>query len=251
MTEEQENEEYNESESNELESNESESNYSEKKPRKIVIPGETIVSGLNYLPGEGTRRDGNNIVASRFGLEDESGRLIRVIPLSGIYMPRRGNVVLGQVLDVTFNGWIMDINAPYQSFLPLMECPRHFNKYDLTENIAIGDMVCCKVSSVKPRGVDLTIKSRGLGKIEEGMIIHINSNKVPRVIGKEGSMINLIKTDTNCDIIVGQNGVIWVKGNNVSDELFAKEAITYVTEKSFVEGLTDKMKEWLEKHKKK
>jgi len=241
----QENEEFNESENNETEES-----YSEKKPRKVVIPGEVIVSGLNYLPGDGTRREGNDIVASRFGLEDESGRLIRVIPLSGIYMPRRGNVVLGQVLDVTFNGWIMDINAPYQSFLPLMECPRHFNKYDLTENIAIGDLVCCKVSSVKPRGIDLTIKGRGLGKLEEGMIIQINSNKVPRVIGKEGSMINLIKTETNCDIIVGQNGVIWIKGSNVSDELFAKEAIIFVTEKSFVEGLTDKMKEWLEKQKK-
>ena len=104
---------------------------------------------------------------------------------------------------------------------------------------------------LKQKGIDLTARGKNLGKLEEGMIIRINSNKVPRVIGKEGSMINLIKTESNCDITVGQNGIIWIRGNNVEDELFAEKAIIFVTEKSFVEGLTDKTKEWLEKNKKK
>ncbi len=40
--------------------------------------------------------------------------------------------------------------------------------------------------------------------------------------------------------------VIWIKGNSVDDELFAKEAISYVTEKSFIDGLTEKIEKWLE-----
>jgi len=103
--------------------------------------------------------------------------------------------------------------------------------------------------SSKRKGIDLTIKSRGLGKLEGGMLININSNKVPRVIGKAGSMINLIKDATGCDITVGQNGIIWIRGNKIEDELFAKEAIKFVTEKSFIGGLTDKTKEWLEEKK--
>lgn len=217
--------------------------------REIVIPGETIVFGQEYLPGEWTKREGKDIVALRFGLAEKSGRLVKIIPLSGTYMPRKGNVVIGRVLDITFNGWLMDIDAPYQSFLPAMEASKFVNKNDLSECYDIGDMIAVKVLSVKRKGIDLTARGRNLGKLEEGMIIKINSNKVPRVIGKEGSMINLIKNKSNCDITVGQNGTIWIKGNKVEDELFAEKAILFVTEKSFIDGLTEKTKEWLEKNK--
>ncbi len=221
-----------------------------KEKRKMMIPGEVIVTGPDYLPGEWTKRDGQDIIALRFGLADISDRLVKIIPLSGTYMPRKGNVIIGRVVDITFNGWIMDIDAPYPSFLPVLECSRFVNKNDLSECYDIGDMVAVKILSIKRKGIDLTAKGRNLGKLEEGMIIKINSNKVPRVIGKEGSMINLIKDATNCDITVGQNGIIWIRGNRIEDELFAEKAISFVTEKSFVEGLTDKTKEWLEKNKK-
>ena len=213
--------------------------------REIVIPGEEIISGAEYLPGDGTRREGNKIIASRFGLTDISGRLIKIIPLSGVYIPRPGNVVIGRVVDITFNGWLLDIKAPYSSFLPVSEAPR-FIRGDLSEFYDIGDMIVCKVDSVKRKGIDLTAKLRGLGKLEDGMIIFINSNKVPRVIGREGSMVKIIKDNTKCDIVVGQNGVVWIKGENVDSELKAKDAINYVVNKSYIEGLTDKVKEWFE-----
>ena len=66
--------------------------------KTIVIPGEIIKEGEDYLPGEGTRREGKSIIASRFGLKDEQNRLVRVIPLSGVYIPRRGNLVIGSVV---------------------------------------------------------------------------------------------------------------------------------------------------------
>ena len=218
--------------------------------RELVIPGETIATGQDFLPGENTKREGKDIVALRFGLADKSDRLIKIIPLSGVYIPRRGNTVIGKVEDISFNGWMVNINAPYGSFLSLAECPRFVNKNELQEFLDLGDMVVCKVWSVKRKGVDLTIKSRGLGKLEGGIIMYINSNKVPRVIGKAGSMINLIKQATNCDITVGQNGVIWIRGNKIEDELFAEKAIRFVTEKSFIDGLTDKTQKWLESQKK-
>jgi len=221
-----------------------------EKKREVTIPGEIIVSGRDYLPGDGTRREEDDIVASRYGLVDISGRLVKIIPLSGIYMPRAGNVVIGRVSDVTFNGWIMEVNAPYQSFLPVSEYPR-FIKGDLTEFYDIGDMIACKVNSVKRKGIDLTLKGQGLGKLEGGIIIFINSNKVPRVIGREGSMIRLIKQETGCEIVVGQNGIIWIQGNSVEDELKAKNAIMFVVSKSFVDGLTEKVEDWFKKNGKK
>ena len=219
------------------------------KKRSIAIPGEIIKTGKEYLPGDGTRREGDSIVSSRFGLQDEFGRFIRVIPLSGVYIPRKGNLVIGKVMDITFNGWIIDIGGPYSSFLMINEYPKYIESDDLDSYIAIGDLVLCKVFRTKRKGVDLTMKSRGLGKIDDGMIIQINSNKVPRVIGKEGSMINLIKDSTKCDITVGQNGVIWIKGNSVEDELFAKKAILFVVERSYIQGLTDAVKKYLDEEK--
>jgi exosome complex component RRP4 len=220
-----------------------------EETRKIVIPGEAIVEGNDYLPGEGTERRGEEIVALRYGLAEESNKLIRVIPLSGVYHPRRGNVVIGKVENITFNGWIIDIETAETAFLPLTEVPKFINKGELEDFLDIGEMVVAKISGVNTKGVDLSIKIKGLGKIEEGIILKINPNKVPRVIGKEGSMIKMIKDHTNCNITVGQNGLIWIKGDKVDEELKAKEAILFVSDRSFIHGLTDELKNWLEKRK--
>ncbi|HLA23144.1 MAG TPA: exosome complex RNA-binding protein Rrp4 [Candidatus Nanoarchaeia archaeon] len=217
--------------------------------RKIIIPGEVLSPEGKTLPGEGTEKRNNEIVSLKYGLLEESNGLTKVIPLSGIYNPRKGNVVIGKVDNLTFNGWVIDINYIENAFLTLSEVPRFVSKNNMEEVLEMGDMVVAKVFDVNKRGVDLTIKGRGFGKIEQGVIIEINSNKVPRVIGKEGSMINLIKEETGCEITVGQNGIIWISGRKVEDELLAKKAINFITENSYVEGLTDEVKKFFEEEK--
>ena len=217
--------------------------------REIVIPGEIIAKGNDYLPGEGTEKKAEEIIAIRYGLAEESNRLIKVIPLSGIYQPRKGNVIIGEVENITFNGWIINIGTSEHAFLSLMEVPRYVNKDGLDEVMDIGDMVVAKIWGINKRGIDLSIKSRGLGRLEKGMIINVNSNKVPRIIGKEGSMISLIKDETNCRITVGQNGLIWIEGDKIEDEILAKRAIKFVAQNSFISGLTEKLKKWFKGEK--
>jgi len=213
-----------------------------KTERKLVIPGETIVSGDN-LPGDFTRKEGKEIIANRYGLA-EIGKVVKIIPISGVFEPRRGNTVIGRVSDINFSGWQMEIGGPYSAFLPLAECPRFIDRNNLQEFAGIGDVIVAKTYGVKKGSIDLTLKSRGLGKLEGGRLIKINPHKVPRVIGKEGSMISLIKDETGCNMTVGQNGLIWIKGSSVENELFAKKAILFVTENSFVSGLTEEVKKW-------
>jgi len=196
------------------------------------------------LPGDGTEKQGNNIIALKFGLAEEQDRLVKVIPLSGVYIPRRGNVVIGRVTNVTFNGWCIDIDTSENSFLPLAEVPRFINKNELEEMMDIGDMVVAKIWNIGGRGIDLSINSRGLGKIDEGLVIKVNPHKVPRIIGKEGSMINLIKEKTKCEITVGQNGFIWIQGKKIEEEILSKNAINFICEKSFVSGLTEEVENW-------
>lgn len=218
--------------------------------REITIPGEVIAKGEDFLPGEGTSKRGNEIIANKYGLLEESNKLVKIIPLSGVYLPRRGNVVIGKIENITFNGWVTDIKTPENSFLSLMEVPRYVDKNGLDEVFDFGEMIVAKIVGINKRGIDITVKGRGLGKIEHGIIVEVNPNKVPRVIGKEGSMINLIKDETKCNITVGQNGLIWIQGNSVEDELYAKKAISFIVENSFVEGLTEEMKKWFEEEKK-
>jgi len=220
-----------------------------EKTRKIGVPGEIIASGDDYLPGEGTVRDGSNIISQRYGIVEESGKLIKIIPLSGVFIPRRGNVVIGKIDDISFNGWMADINSAASSFLPVADVPRYLDKNNLNEFLDIGDFFSAKIKGVKGRGIDLTLDGRGLGKLEGGIIIFINPNKVPRVIGKEGSMVKLIKDKTNCKITVGQNGLVWIRGDKIEDELFAKKVILFVTEKSFMSGLTEKVEKFMEGNK--
>ena len=219
--------------------------------RKLIIPGEVIIKGKEYLPGEWTEKKGEEIIALRFGVAEEQDKLVKVIPISGPYQPRRGNVVIGQIVNIMGSGWFMDIDTPENAFLPVSEFPRYVNKGELAEVLPLGSVVVAKIFNMDKRGIDLTLRDRGsFGRIEDGMIVKVNSNKVPRIIGKEGSMINLIKEETGCNITVGQNGIIWISGKDTESELHAKEAIMFITEKFFLEGLTEEVKNWFETRKK-
>src|SRR3989338_6110182 len=223
------------------EETESENKFEEKETkteRRLVIPGETVVSGEDYLPGDFTKKEGNEIIANRYGLAEISGRVVKIIPVSGVFEPRRGNTVIGSVEDITFSGWMIDIGGPYSSFLPLMECPRFVERNNLAEFADIGDVLSLKILGVKKGGIDLTLKFRGLGRLDGGRVIKINPHKVPRIIGKEGSMINLIKDKTRTEITVGQNGFIWIRGG-LEGENKAEETIKLIVQESTSSGLTD------------
>lgn len=222
---------------------------SEPQSRTIVVPGEIITSGEDFLPGEGARREGNDIIASRYGLAEKIGRVVKIIPLSGAFIPRRNNVVIGRVSDIVHSGWIIDIDYASNGFLPLMESPRFVNKHEMDQFLAIGDMVAAKVWSVSAKGVDLAMKGKGLGKIEGGFTFRINPSRVPRVIGREGSMINLIKENTGCNITIGQNGWIWIKGNDIDSEIKARKSIEFIADKVLVSGLTEQVEAWFSKNK--
>jgi exosome complex component RRP4 len=224
------------------------SENSEESKRKIVVPGEIIISGDDYLPGEGTRREGSDILSNKYGLAEKIGRVIKIIPLSGAFVPRRNNVILGRIIDYTHNGWLIDIDYAGNSFLGVAEAPRFINKNELDQFLAIGDMISAKIWSVSGKSVDLSLKGKGLGKLEGGFVFRISPSRVPRIIGREGSMINLIKEKTGCNITVGQNGWIWIKGDNIDSEIKARKVIEFVADKVYIDGLTDKVEEWFEEN---
>ncbi|MBU2496935.1 MAG: exosome complex protein Rrp4 [Nanoarchaeota archaeon] len=221
----------------------------ESKERKLVVPGQIVVKGLDFLPGDGTIREGDNIVAIKFGLLDTVGRLVKVIPLTGAYYPKKEDIVIGKIIDITPVGWVVNFNGPSTGFITLAEGTREYveKNADLTKYYDFGDLVAARVIAVKARTVDLSMKGPGLRKLDGGLIVKVNTHKVPRVIGRQGSMVNLIKEETNCNIAVGQNGIIWIKGRTIEAELVARNAIKQVEEFSHTNDLTEKIKELLTK----
>lgn len=213
--------------------------------RQIVIPGETIVSGNEFLPGDGVYRDGTDVVAGRYGIANVVEKHVRVVPISGAYYPRRGNTIIGTVVDITFNGWLINFGGAQNAFLSVSEVPRYINKNEMREFLDFGESVIVKVWDVKSRGVDVSMKMRGFGKITGGMVISVGPNKVPRIIGKEGSMIKLIKSATGCDVTVGQNGKVWISGKDNDSEVATKKIIEFIADNVTIAGLTEKVENFI------
>src|SRR3989339_385905 len=212
-----------------------------KEKRQIVIPGEVIVSGNEFLPGDGAYRDGVDVVANRWGIANIFEKHVRVVPVSGAYYPRRGNTIIGTIVDITFNGWLIDFGGAQNAFLPVAEVPIYVNKNEMAEFLNFGETVIVKVWDVKSRGVDVSMKMRGYGKIDGGMIVSVGANQVPRIIGKEGSMVKMIKDATGCDVTVGQNGKVWISGKDTDKEVSAKKIVEFIAENVLLPGLTEKV----------
>ena len=90
------------------------------------------------------------------------------------------------------------------------------------------------------------MKDSGLRKIEGGQLVEIAHSKISRVIGKSGSMIQMLKNMTDCRIFVGQNGRIWIDGDDENVEV-AAEAIKIIEAEARSANLTDRVREFIEK----
>lgn len=222
------------------------------KEREVVVPGQELAEGIDYLPSEGAFREGDKIVSSKLGLFNLDGRLIKVIPLGGKYIPKKNDTVIGRITDVTHSMWRMDIGWAFDIVIHLREGSRDFipNDADLTKYYNIGDLVVGKIINVSTtKIIDASFKLPGCRKLGVGRVINVEPSRVPRIIGKQGSMITLIKNSTGCNIIVGQNGIVWISGTESRKERIAEEAIRKIEAEAHSEGLTDKINNFLKESK--
>ncbi len=220
------------------------------KPRDIVAPGDLIAEGnvqitpnsmpyVNIVNGK--------VYAAVIGMVDiPKNNTINLIPLESVYVPKPGDVVIGLVTDFALSHWEVDINSPYKGILTAAEVlGRPFNpaQDDLSKYLNIGDYIIAKVEVFdRSRDPFLTIKGPNLGRITEGRVIEIKPSRVPRAIGKKGSMLNVLKSDTGCDIVIGMNGRIWFKCPNKDLEDVLTLALKLIERESHLSGLTEKVK---------
>ena len=217
--------------------------------RKYVIPGDVVTSGP-FRPEQNTILEGNKIISTTIGISEIYDDSVRVIPLTGKYIPKINDLVIGKVISHTSLSWELDINSCYVGFLPAQDVfGRDFSAHadELTSKLKSGDLVAARIANFdRTRDPLVTISDRDLGKIDSGDLVKISPSKVPRLIGKRGSMIQTIEEATTAAITIGQNGWVVLSCESPEGLLKAKKAIQMVDEQAHVANLTDQVKEMLE-----
>lgn len=215
--------------------------------KKLAVPGDFLSDDAN-LADEGTYVEDGKVFSSVFGVASFKNR-IRVVPLSGKYIPRPGDMVIGIVTEVSFSNWIVDIRSPYEGLLHISEFPRRIESADMSRYLTVGDSITALVKDVDANmKVELTLNDQRSRQIKEGRIIEVTPSKVPRLIGKSGSMIAMLKNETKCNIFIGQNGRIWLTGRDKDLDLAVK-AISKIERESHTSGLTDRIIKFLKEEK--
>jgi len=217
--------------------------------KSIVVPGELLATGLSFIPGSGCYRQGDKVLASMLGMLTMEGKVLKIIALSGRYIPKIGDRVVAKVIDVLISGWRLEFGSPYSGVLSVKDGTSDFVERgaDMTRYFNLGDYIVTKIMNVTSQKlVDLTMRGPGLRKLHDGRMIEVNPHKIPRIIGREASMVSMIKFATGCNIAVGQNGWVWIEGAP-EKEIIAVKAIRKIEEEAHLPGLTDRIKEFLEK----
>jgi exosome complex component RRP4 len=213
--------------------------------RRYVIPGDVIVQG-NFKPIMNVIKTDNSIISTRVGIAEAGREGVKVIPLSGVYIPRVNDIVIGKIVDHSSLSWEVDIKSCFSAHLPAQDVfGRDFSpaRDDMGRQLTIGDLITARVIAFdRTRDPMLTIQDKDLGKIPRGEFLKISATRVPRLIGKRGSMIQTIEQSTQTRVLIGQNGIIVVSGRNAEGIDLAVRAIRMVEEEAHTANLTQRVK---------
>lgn len=198
--------------------------------KKFIFPGDLI--GKGKIQANGVYYSEGNTYSLVVGMYDDESK--RLIVFNGPYEPRTGDVVIGVIEDLRGNGYSINIGLALNSYI---------SARDFRGEMNYGDIVVAKISNYDES--DGTVELTEHSVLKGGIIINISPYKVPRIIGKKGSMLDQIKDKTNSKIIVGKNGWIWIKDGNVN---LTKVSILKIEKEAHTSGLTEKIAQFLEKN---
>jgi len=194
--------------------------------KKIVIPGEILADKPLRL--DHTIVEDGKTCSTVMGLFDD--QTSSLIPLEGLWYPQSGEKVIGIVEEARLNTDNVALNAPYKGLI--------ISKFS-EANIVNGDILEATVKELDKTGTIVLIRPRVL---YGGKVLAVKPSKVPRILGKNDTMVRQIAEGTKASISVGMNGLIWIKGG---DSDLATKAIIQIQEESHVAGLTERIAKML------
>ena len=218
---------------------------SSESARKLVLPGDLMET--KSKPGRGIFRKDGRVHASIVGHSSDKSGYINVNGIKGRYNPKTGDKIVAVCAETGPSIWRMDIGASFNSTLHHSESGWKVPFGDTARFLSIGDAVWAEIFMVDAAGShQISLKKDDCRKLYSGTIVKINPRNVPRVIGKQGSMITTIREKTQTRIQIGQNGYIWIDGKG-DDISLAQKAVEMINEEATSKGLTKKIEKLLEK----
>jgi len=219
--------------------------------RDLVIPGDVLFEG-RIRTGDNTFRSNGNVSASRIGLVNYNRGMVSVISLEAGFNPLSGDLVIGEVIDIDLGRWLVDIGTSENAYLNVQDAIDAPFRSDIVmpEILDVGETIIAKIVDMDRRRTPiLSILGPGLGKVKEGFIFRITPSKIPRLIGKKGSMVNMILKATGCNVVIGQNGRILIQGRNRENEMIVVKVIEKIEREAHISGLTTRVQEYLKELK--
>lgn len=201
--------------------------------KKIVIPGEVITNQVKKL-GTNVFLENGKIFSSVVGLVSETNDFVSVIPLNGPYTPIEGDGIIAVVKDEVLNGYILEYNSFDDSFLL---------KSILKKELSKGTIIFLRIKNIADNG---SLEYDNINILPKGRVFQTSPVKIPRLIGKNESMLNLFKEYLGGNIVIGKNGWVWYNCENVN---LSERAFSLVVNNSQKSNLTNSMKEFFEKNK--
>ncbi len=198
--------------------------------QRIVVPGERLHDKPIRI--ENTITDNNGTYSCILGSFDDESKVL--IPLEGLWQPKNGDTIVGIVEEDRGTTFTVNLNAPYRGLV--------ISKF-LEADIRAGDIVVATIKELEKGGTAVLIRPKPL---EGGKMMSVKPSKIPRIIGKANTMVTQITAATGTSVIIGLNGIIWLKGGNID---LATAAILKIEEEAHTSGLTDRIKEMLEAKK--
>ncbi|MGC8662530.1 MAG: KH domain-containing protein [Candidatus Micrarchaeia archaeon] len=197
----------------------------------IVVPGEIILDKPIHM--ENTFVEKDKTFAAVLGVFDNEKKVL--IPLEGLWYPKHGELVVGIIIEERLSSYTVELNAPYKGIL--------ISKY-VRDRLSVGDIIEATVKELDETKTVVLMREK---KLYGGKIIDVKPSKVPRIIGRNNTMIKQLMEGTSSSIVVGMNGRVWIKGGDVS---LTTSAILKIQDEAHTSGLTDRIKEMIEQSKK-
>ena len=211
----------------------------------LVLPGDLL--DTKSKPGRGIFRSEGRVHSSVLGYSSDKSGYVNVNPITGRYNPNVGDKIVGICVETGPSVWRMDIGSSFNSTLHHSESGWKVPFGDTARFLAIGDAIWAEVFMVDAAGShQISLKKDDCRKLYSGTVVKLDPTNVPRVIGKQGSMITTIREKTQTRIQIGQNGYIWIDGKG-EDIALAQKAVEMINRESTSKGLTKKIEKLLEK----
>lgn len=197
--------------------------------RRIVVPGE-LVSSERKRAGKHVYLMDGKIFSDSVGFVNENETMVSVIPLEGGYEPEINDIVVGVVMDEKISGYTVNMNSFSSSYI---------SKKALRSPLRPSNVISARVERVNEMK---EIELDGIRVLFGGEVLQVSPVKVPRIIGKDGSMLEVLKKGTGCSLVVGRNGFVWIKGGNVR---LLNETLEMIQKEAHMDNLTNRISDFL------